>query len=59
MKSIDDEKFARKFTHRKPDSNWAESNRKRAQKMITQGRMTEAGLALINQAKQRGQWRNV
>ena len=56
MKSIDDEKFARKFTRRKPDSNWAESNRKRAQKMITQGKMTKAGLDLINQAKLRGQW---
>ncbi len=56
MKSIDDEKSARKFTHRKPNSNWAESNKKRAQKMITQGRMTKAGLELVNQAKQRGQW---
>jgi uncharacterized protein YdeI (YjbR/CyaY-like superfamily) len=56
VKRIDDEKFARKFTHRKPNSNWAESNKKRAQKMITQGRMTKAGLELINQARQRGQW---
>ena len=56
MKRIDDEKFARKFTHRKPDSNWAESNKKRAQEMIKQRRMTKAGLELINQAKKCGRW---
>jgi len=56
VKTIDREKFARRFTPRKPDSKWSESNKKRAEKMITQGRMTKAGLELINQAKQRGQW---
>jgi uncharacterized protein YdeI (YjbR/CyaY-like superfamily) len=56
VKTIDSEKFARRFTPRKPDSKWSESNKKRAEKMITQGRMTKAGLELINQAKQRGQW---
>ena len=56
VKTIDTEKFARKFTPRKPNSKWSESNKKRAEKMITQGRMTKAGLELINQAKQRGQW---
>jgi uncharacterized protein YdeI (YjbR/CyaY-like superfamily) len=56
IKRIDDEKFARKFTPRKPNSKWSESNKKRAEKMITQRRMTKAGLELIHQAKQRGQW---
>ncbi len=56
IKRIDDQKFARKFTPRKPTSSWAESNKKRVQKMIMQGRMTKAGLELINQAKQHGQW---
>jgi len=56
VKRIDDVKFARKFTPRKPDSKWSESNKKRANKMIEHGKMTEAGLVLINQAKDRGQW---
>jgi uncharacterized protein YdeI (YjbR/CyaY-like superfamily) len=56
IKRIDDEKFARKFTPRKPNSKWSESNKKRAEKMITRRRMTKAGLELIHQAKQRGQW---
>jgi len=56
IKRIDDEKFARKFTPRKPDSKWSESNRKRADKMIMQGKMTKAGLELVNEAKKRGEW---
>ena len=56
VKRIDDAKFARKFTPRKPDSKWSELNKKRANKMIEHGKMTEAGLVLINQAKERGQW---
>jgi uncharacterized protein YdeI (YjbR/CyaY-like superfamily) len=32
IKSINDERFAREFTHRQPNSNWSESNKKRAQK---------------------------
>jgi uncharacterized protein YdeI (YjbR/CyaY-like superfamily) len=50
-KRIDDEKFTRKFTPRKPNSEWAESNKKRATKMINEGKMTRAGLELVMQAK--------
>ena len=56
VKRIDDAKFARKFTPRKPDSKWSELNKKRANKMIDQGKMTKAGLVLINEARDRGQW---
>ncbi len=56
IKKIDDEKFVRKFTPRKPSSQWSESNKRRASKMINEGKMTEAGLALISQAKSRGIW---
>ena len=56
IKKIDDEKFVRKFTPRKPDSKWSESNKKRASKMINEGKMTEAGMALISHAKDRGIW---
>jgi len=56
MRRIDDEKHANRFTPRQPKSIWSESNRKRAQKMIREGRMTEAGLALIQAAKKSGAW---
>ena len=59
IKRIDDEKFSRKFTPRKPDSKWSELNKKRVKKMIQQGRMTKAGQALIDAAKESGKWEQV
>lgn len=56
IKRIDDEKYARKFTPRKPDSKWSELNKKRVKKMIREGQMTEVGLALIDAAKKSGKW---
>jgi uncharacterized protein YdeI (YjbR/CyaY-like superfamily) len=45
VKTIDDERFAQKFTPRKEKSNWSESNKGRVRKLVREGRMTEAGLA--------------
>ena len=56
IKRIDDEKYARKFTPRTTKSRWSELNKKRARKMIKQGRMTEAGLTKIEEAKRSGEW---
>jgi len=56
IKRIDDEKFIRKFTPRKPKSKWSEANKSRATRMITEGKMTEAGLAKIREAKKSGEW---
>jgi uncharacterized protein YdeI (YjbR/CyaY-like superfamily) len=56
IKKIDAEKYARKFTPRKDKSNWSELNKKRARKMIKEGRMTDAGLAKIKAAKKSGLW---
>jgi uncharacterized protein YdeI (YjbR/CyaY-like superfamily) len=49
VKRIDDEKFAQKFTPRQEKSQWSELNKKRARKMIKEGRMTKAGLAKIKE----------
>jgi uncharacterized protein YdeI (YjbR/CyaY-like superfamily) len=56
IKKVDDEKYLRKFTPRRRGSIWSELNRKRIDKMITEGRMTKAGLARIEAAKQNGDW---
>ena len=56
MKRIDDEKNALRYTPRRKGSNWSEANKKRAAKLIEQGRMTEAGLAKIDEAKENGEW---
>ncbi len=47
IRRIDDERYARKFTPRKADSTWSQLNIRRARKMIEQGKMTRAGLALF------------
>lgn len=56
MKRIDDEKYVLRYTSRRKGSNWSERNKKRVAELIEQGRMTEAGLAKIEEAKQSGKW---
>lgn len=56
VKRQDDEMYIQKYTPRKKKSVWSEANKKRANKMIKQGRMTEAGLAVVMAAKKSGEW---
>ncbi len=56
LKRIDDEKHTVRFTPRRKSSIWSEQNKKRVAKLIQAGRMTEAGLAKIKEAKANGQW---
>jgi uncharacterized protein YdeI (YjbR/CyaY-like superfamily) len=44
-KGMDDQRYAKRFTPRRQKSNWTDTNIERAQKMIEEGKMTEAGLA--------------
>lgn len=43
-KGIDNERFAQRFTPRKPRSNWSETNKVRVRRLIEEGKMTKAGL---------------
>jgi uncharacterized protein YdeI (YjbR/CyaY-like superfamily) len=56
LKRIDDEKHTIRFSPRRKNSIWSERNKQRVGKMIREGRMTEAGLAKVNEAKANGQW---
>ncbi|UCD64576.1 MAG: YdeI/OmpD-associated family protein [Candidatus Zixiibacteriota bacterium] len=56
IKKLDDNRFVRKFTPRKPGSVWSELNKKRVSRVITSGLMTEAGMALVTEAKRNGMW---
>ena len=56
LRGIDGEKYARRYSPRRKHSTWSESNKTRVAELIEQGRMTEAGLAKIRQAKESGQW---
>jgi len=46
-KRIDEERLAQRFTPRRPNSNWSESNKERMKKLIKNGKMTPAGLAVF------------
>jgi uncharacterized protein YdeI (YjbR/CyaY-like superfamily) len=46
-KSMDAERYATRFSPRRPKSNWTETNKERARRMIAEGKMTEAGLAAL------------
>ena len=52
-KGMDDQRFAKRFMRRIPKSNWTEANIERARKMIMEGKMTEAGRALLPKEIQR------
>lgn len=56
IKKLDDEKYARKFTPRNKDSYWSDLNKQRAAKMTEEGRMTRAGMNMIETAKRTGHW---
>jgi uncharacterized protein YdeI (YjbR/CyaY-like superfamily) len=46
-KSMDAERYALRFSPRRPKSNWTNTNKDRARKMIAEGRMTPAGRATL------------
>jgi uncharacterized protein YdeI (YjbR/CyaY-like superfamily) len=45
--TIDEERWAVRFTPRRPRSNWSEVNRERVRRLIAEERMTPAGLAVL------------
>jgi uncharacterized protein YdeI (YjbR/CyaY-like superfamily) len=46
-KAIDEERYAIRFVPRRPGSNWSETNRRMARRLIEEGRVTAAGLATL------------
>jgi uncharacterized protein YdeI (YjbR/CyaY-like superfamily) len=56
LKRIDDETHMVRFGPRRKCSIWSQQNKNRVRKLIEQGRMTEAGLAKVKEAKANGQW---
>lgn len=57
-KSINDQAYLQRITPRKTKSNWSKRNREHAERLISAGRMTEAGLVHIHAAKADGRWDN-
>jgi uncharacterized protein YdeI (YjbR/CyaY-like superfamily) len=46
-KSMDAERYATRFSPRRAKSNWTNTNKDRARRMIAEGRMTPAGRATL------------
>jgi uncharacterized protein YdeI (YjbR/CyaY-like superfamily) len=46
-KGLDAERYALRFSPRRPKSHWTNTNKDRARKMIAEGRMTKAGRAIL------------
>jgi uncharacterized protein YdeI (YjbR/CyaY-like superfamily) len=47
FKTLDAERYVTHFSPRRPKSNWTEKNKKRTRKMISEGKMTKAGRAVL------------
>ena len=53
---VDAEKFKQFFGKRKPKSGWSKVNKEKIARLIDEGLMAPAGLAVIETAKQNGSW---
>ena len=56
VRRIDEERYAQKFTPRKPKSKWSAANKRRVEQLAKSKRMTGAGCALVKAAKANGWW---
>jgi uncharacterized protein YdeI (YjbR/CyaY-like superfamily) len=45
VRRLDNDRYIQKFTPRRPDSQWSDLNRRRFDRLVREGKMTEAGLA--------------
>jgi uncharacterized protein YdeI (YjbR/CyaY-like superfamily) len=53
---LDTDRYAMRFTPRRPGGTWARSNKERVERLIAEGKMRPAGLAVIEAAKADGSW---
>lgn len=56
VQSIDALRYRQQFSQRKVGSVWSKVNKEKVARLITEKRMTPAGLAVINRAKKDGSW---
>lgn len=55
-RKLDADRHTVLFSRRKPHGTWSRSNKERVQRLVDQGLMTPAGLAVIEAAKADGSW---
>lgn len=52
----DEDSYCQFFARRNPKSKWSALNKQRVARLLKEGRMTPAGMALIEEAKSNGAW---
>jgi len=58
LRAYDASSFLQRFTPRRAESIWSESNRARVERLIREGRMSPAGLVRVDDAKRSGAWQS-
>jgi uncharacterized protein YdeI (YjbR/CyaY-like superfamily) len=56
LRSMDEKRYALRYTPRRQNSIWSMSNIQRVETLVAEGKMTEAGQVKITDAKENGQW---
>jgi uncharacterized protein YdeI (YjbR/CyaY-like superfamily) len=56
LRRLDESRYVLRYTPRRPNSVWSMSNIRRVERLIREGRMTEAGLRRVAEAKENRQW---
>ena len=56
INTLDEAYFLTRFTPRRAGSRWSAINRKTAERLMREGRMSEAGLREVERAKATGRW---
>jgi len=59
VRALDADRYMQRWTPRKPGSVWSAANKKRLARLTAAGRMHEAGLAKVRQAKRDGSWTTI
>ena len=57
-KSLDEKAYVQRITPRKARSAWSKRNREHAERLVSEGKMAEAGLVHVRAAKADGRWEN-
>lgn len=52
----DENSYYQSFAKRNPKSNWSRINKEKIEKLFAEGRMAEAGLKMVEIAKENGTW---
>ncbi len=56
IKAVDKDRFKQRWTPRRKGSVWSQVNKSKVKRLAAEGRMAEAGLAAVRDAKRAGTW---